>query len=60
MSLISLSSSIALSVKRMGPHNYIVLCILIGSLLGDGYMERDDIGFRFCFEQKGEHTEYML
>jgi len=48
------------SIKRIGPHNYEVLCILIGSLLGDGHMERDGNGSRFCFYQKGEHIDYIL
>jgi hypothetical protein len=46
------------SIKRIGPHNYEILCILIGSLLGDGYMEKDGNGFRFY--QKGDHIEYIL
>jgi ubiquinol-cytochrome c reductase cytochrome b subunit len=48
------------SDKRIGPHKYDILCILIGSLLGDGHMERDGNGSRFCFYQKGEHIEYIL
>jgi hypothetical protein len=48
------------STKRIGPHNYEILCILIGSLLGDGTMEKDGNGSRFCFYQKGEHIEYIL
>jgi hypothetical protein len=28
------------SLKRIGPHNYNILSILIGSLLGDGTMEK--------------------
>lgn len=46
-----------LSTKRIGPHNYEVLSILVGSLLGDGHMERDGDGSRFCFYQKGDHIE---
>lgn len=49
-----------LSTNRIGPHNFIVLSILIGSLLGDAHMERDGNGSRFCFYQKGEHIEYIL
>ena len=37
-----------------------MLSILIGSLLGDGHMERDGQGSRFCFYQKGAHVEYIL
>jgi hypothetical protein len=54
------STSRVLSTKRIGPHNYDILCILIGSLLGDGSMEKDGNGSRFCFYQKGEHVEYVL
>jgi hypothetical protein len=28
-------------------------------LLGDGYMEKDGNGSRFCFYQKGDHLEYV-
>src|ERR1022692_1713691 len=48
------------STKRIGPHNHDVLCLLIGSLLGDGFMERDPKGSRFGFYQKGEHIEYVI
>jgi hypothetical protein len=48
------------STKRIGPHNHEVLCLLVGSLLGDGHMEKDCLGSRFCFYQKGEHIEYVL
>jgi hypothetical protein len=57
---LSFSSPRILSTKRIGPHSYEVLSILIGSLLGDGHMERDGNGSRFCFYQKGEHIEYIL
>jgi hypothetical protein len=48
------------STKRIGPHNHDVLCLLVGSLLGDGYMERDPLGSRFGFYQKGDHIEYVI
>lgn len=48
------------STKRIGPHNHYILCILIGSLLGDGNIERNGNGSRFCFYQSGEHVEYIL
>lgn len=54
------SSPKVLSTKRIGPHSHEVLSILIGSLLGDGYMEKDGHGSRFCFYQKGAHIEYVL
>ena len=44
------------STKRIGPHNYEILCILIGSLLDDSTMEKKGNGSRFCFYQKGERS----
>lgn len=54
------SSPKVLSLNRIGPHNHEILCILMGSLLGDGTMERDGNGSRFVFYQKGEHIEYII
>jgi hypothetical protein len=50
------------STKRIGPHNYDVLCLLIGSLLGDGHLAKDTKGngSQFDLYQKGEHIEYIL
>jgi hypothetical protein len=50
------------STKRIGPHNYEVLCLLIGSLLGDGHLAKDPKGngSQFVIYQKGEHIEYIL
>jgi len=48
------------SLKRIGPHNYEILSILIGSLLGDGSMEKITDGYRFAFYQKGDHIEYLV
>ena len=49
LSVLPFSSPRVSSTKRIGPHNYVILCILIGSLLGDGSMEKDGNGSRFCF-----------
>lgn len=48
--------------KRIGPHNKIVLDIIIGSLLGDGHAEYRKIGkgTRITFYQEGIHTSYLL
>jgi ubiquinol-cytochrome c reductase cytochrome b subunit len=48
--------------KRIGPHNIDVLSILIGSLLGDGLMEKDADGraSRFAFYQSKCNGEYLL
>lgn len=48
------------SFKRIGPHNYDILSILIGSLLGDGSMEKSIDGSRFVFYQSKINGEYLL
>lgn len=48
------------SHKRIGPHNYNILSILIGSLLGDGHMEKYEDGARFVFYQAKINGEYLL
>jgi hypothetical protein len=54
------SQSRVSSIQRIGPHNYNILSLLIGSLLGDGTMERDGKGSRFAFYQEKTHGEYLL
>jgi hypothetical protein len=58
--ILPFSSSRVLSTKRIGPHNVDILSILIGSLLGDGTMEKDGNGSRFAFYQDKSHGEYLL
>ena len=48
------------SEKRIGPHNLDILSILIGSLLGDGHMDKSVNGSRFCFYQAKVNGEYLL
>lgn len=48
------------ALRRIGPHNYDVLSILIGSLLGDAYAERHGHGTRFCFQQEHLNNPYLL
>nr|YP_009739355.1 LAGLIDADG homing endonuclease [Tricholoma bakamatsutake]QIC20198.1 LAGLIDADG homing endonuclease [Tricholoma bakamatsutake] len=48
------------SLKRIGPHNYDILSIIIGSLLGDATMEKDGYGSRFAFYQAKINGEYLL
>ena len=48
------------SHNRIGPHNYDVLSILIGSLLGDGYGEKHGNGTRICFQQEHINNKYLL
>jgi hypothetical protein len=57
-----LTTSRTPSTKRIGPHNYEVLCLLMGSLLGDGHLAKDPRGngSQFDIYQKGEHIEYIL
>ena len=46
--------------NRIGPHNINILSILIGSLLGDGTMEKSVNGSRFAFYQAKVNGEYLL
>jgi hypothetical protein len=48
------------SYKRIGPHDYNVLCILKGSLLGDAYAELHGNGTRICFQQEHFNSHYLL
>lgn len=48
------------SINRIGPHNYDILSILFGSLLGDGSMEKSVNGSRFVFYQAKINGEYLL
>jgi|ERR1700677_1807616 len=48
------------SLKRIGPHNIDILNIIIGSLLGDGTMEKDGFGSRFAYYQSKINGEYLL
>jgi Cytochrome c oxidase subunit III/LAGLIDADG DNA endonuclease family len=48
------------SLKRIGPHNFDILSIIIGSLLGDATMEKDGYGSRFAFYQAKINGEYLL
>ena len=60
LSVLPFSSPRTPSVKRIGPHSYLLLCILVGSLLGDGTMEKSKDGYRLAFYQKGDHIEYLV
>jgi len=60
MTLLPFSSPRILSTNRIGPHNFNILSILMGSLLGDGSMEKDGNGSRFTFYQEKSHGEYLL
>lgn len=48
------------SDKRIGPHDYNILCILKGSILGDAYAERHGNGVRVCFQQEHTNSHYLI
>jgi len=50
------------SHKRIGPHNLNVLQLIIGSLLGDGHLEKrtKGIGTRLIIEQTSRNVEYLM
>jgi hypothetical protein len=48
------------SNQRIGPHDFEVLSILIGSLLGDAYAEKHGNGTRFCFQQEELNSSYLI
>ena len=50
------------SVERIGPHNIDIISMLIGSLLGDGHLEKrkKGVGTRFKFEQSSDNIEYLM
>jgi ubiquinol-cytochrome c reductase cytochrome b subunit len=47
---------------RIGPHNKDILCIIYGSLLGDGHAEKKSLGVgtRISFFQEASHVEYIF
>jgi len=45
---------------RIGPHNIDILSLLVGSLLGDGSMEKSVNGSRFVYYQAKVNGEYLL
>lgn len=59
---LAMSSPLILSNLRIGPHNFNILEIIIGSLLGDGTMERKEnsLACNFAFYQEKIHGEYLL
>ncbi len=59
-SVLPFSCSRVNALRRIGPHNSDILSILIGSLLGDGHMEKSANGARFAFYQAKVNGEYLL
>ena len=47
-------------LNRIGPHNSDILSLFIGSLLGDGSMEKSANGSRFVYYQAKINGEYLL
>jgi ubiquinol-cytochrome c reductase cytochrome b subunit len=47
------------SIMRIGPHNFDVIQVLIGSLLGDGHLEKRGERVRAKFEQTSRNVEYL-
>lgn len=48
------------SLKRIGPHSQTILSIIIGSLLGDGHLEKRNKGTRLILEQTSRNVEYLM
>lgn len=48
------------SGQRIGPHNLDIISIIIGSTLGDTYLEKRNIGTRIIFEQSNKNVEYLM
>jgi len=50
------------SHKRIGPHNLDIIQVIIGSLLGDGHLEKRSkgIGTRLILEQTNQNVEYLM
>lgn len=47
------------SHQRIGPHNYDVLCLFYGALMGDAYAEKRAGSTRICFQQESSNAEYL-
>jgi ubiquinol-cytochrome c reductase cytochrome b subunit len=50
------------STQRIGPHNFDILSIIFGSLLGDAHAEYriQGKGTRICFYQEAKHSAYLM
>jgi hypothetical protein len=50
------------SIEKIGPHNIDIISIIIGSLLGDGHLEKrkQGLGTRIKFEQSSDNVEYIM
>lgn len=48
------------SINRIGPHNFDIIQVLIGSLIGDRHIEKRGNGIRIKFEQTNRNVEYLM
>ena len=50
------------SNERIGPHNIEIISMIIGSILGDTYLEKrkNSIGTRVIFKQSNKNVEYLM
>lgn len=49
------------AASRIGPHNYNIISVIIGSLLGHGYANSRSIeGTRFYYKQREVHKDYLF
>jgi len=60
MCLVPFSKSRTRAKTRIGPHNFNILSLLMGSLLGDAFAEKHGEGTRFCFQQEQTNNAYLL
>ena len=60
LELSSLLLSKIRSKNRIGVHNYDILSIIFGSLLGDAHAEKHGNGTRIAFYQENTHKDYLL
>lgn len=58
--LLLIKSSYIISTKRIGPHNEDIYNFLVGSLLGDGHLEKHGNGSRLCLQQESSNKAYLL
>ncbi|CAG8691111.1 13080_t:CDS:10 [Funneliformis caledonium] len=47
------------ALRRIGPHNYDVLSLIMGSMLGDSNAERHGNGTRIRLQQESSNVEYL-
>jgi ubiquinol-cytochrome c reductase cytochrome b subunit len=60
MCIVPFSKPRTRAIQRIGPHNLIILSLLLGSLLGDASAEKHGKGTRFSFQQEHSNEAYLL